>query len=114
VQAVQRAGVPFQTRTAEEFADIAFARLDLVPPGLVAVSEWRPETEEGRRPLPSEVAYYGAVGRKSAWLAHTGGRYSGRKFPASRTGSPHTPTQPDAPFSQARSPAGRTFMLLRA
>ena len=38
----------------------------LVPPGLVAVSEWRPKTEEGLRPLPSEVAYYGAVGRKPA------------------------------------------------
>jgi hypothetical protein len=66
VQAVQRAGVPFQTRTAEEFADLAFAGLELVPPGLVAVSEWRPETEAGLRPLPSEVAYYGAVGRKPA------------------------------------------------
>jgi S-adenosyl methyltransferase len=66
VQAVQRAGVPFQTRTAEEFADLAFAGLELVPPGVVAVSEWRPETEAGLRPLPSEVAYYGAVGRKPA------------------------------------------------
>jgi hypothetical protein len=66
VQAVQRAGVAFQTRTAEEFADLAFAGLELVPPGLVAVSEWRPETEAGLRPLPSEVAYYGAAGRKPA------------------------------------------------
>jgi hypothetical protein len=66
VQAVQRAGVPFQARTVEEFADLAFAGLELVPPGLVAVSEWRPETEAGLRPLPSEVAYYGAVGRKPA------------------------------------------------
>jgi hypothetical protein len=66
VQAVQRAGVPFQTRTAEEFADLAFAGLELVPPGLVAVSEWRPETEAGLRPLPAEVAYYGAAGKKPA------------------------------------------------
>jgi len=29
-------------------------------------AEWRPETEAGLRPLPSEVAYYGAVGRKLA------------------------------------------------
>jgi hypothetical protein len=60
------AGVPFQIRTAGEFADLAFAGLELVPPGLVAVSEWRPETEAGLRPLPSEVACYGAVGRKPA------------------------------------------------
>jgi hypothetical protein len=65
VQAVQRAGVPFQTRTAEEFAEVAYAGLELVPPGLVVVSEWRPEGA-GPRPLPSEVAYYGAVGRKPA------------------------------------------------
>jgi SAM-dependent methyltransferase len=66
VQAVQRAGVPFQTRTSREFADLAFTGLELVPPGLVPVSEWRPETEEGLRPLASEVAYYGAVARKPA------------------------------------------------
>ena len=66
VQAVQRAGVPFQTRTAEEFADLAFAGLELLPPGLVAVSEWRPDREAGLRPLPSEVGYYGAVARKPA------------------------------------------------
>jgi S-adenosyl methyltransferase len=65
VQAVQRAGVPFQTRTAEEFARLGFCHLELVPPGVVVVSEWRPEpAEEGPRPLPSEVAYYGAVGKK--------------------------------------------------
>jgi hypothetical protein len=64
VQAVQRAGVPSQTRTAEESAEVAFAGLELVPPGLVVASQWRPEGA-GPRPLPSEVAYYGAVGRKA-------------------------------------------------
>ena len=65
VQAVQRAGVPFQTRTGEEFARLGFCHLELVPPGVVVVSEWRPDpAEEGPRPLPSEVAYYGAVGKK--------------------------------------------------
>lgn len=66
VRSVQRAGVSFQTRTAHEFADLAFTGLALVPPGLVPVSEWRPETEAGLRPLPSEVAYYGAVAQKRA------------------------------------------------
>jgi nucleotide-binding universal stress UspA family protein len=64
VQAVQRAGVPFQTRTADDFADLAFTGLELVPPGLVPVSEWRPETERGLVPPPWEVGYIGAVARK--------------------------------------------------
>jgi hypothetical protein len=64
VSAVQRAGVPFRTRTAAEFSEVAFAGLELVPPGLVAVAEWRPQETGAPRPLPAEVAYYGAVGRK--------------------------------------------------
>jgi hypothetical protein len=64
VQAVQRAGVPFQSRTASDFADLAFTGLKLVPPGLVPVSEWRPETEAGLIPPPAEVGYIGAVARK--------------------------------------------------
>ena len=63
VQAVHRAGLPFQVRTAGELADLVLADLDLVAPGVVAVSEWRPEPE-GTRPLPSEVGYNGAVARK--------------------------------------------------
>ena len=64
VQAVQRAGVPILTRTADEFADLALAGLELVPPGLVPVSEWRPDNEPGLLPQPAEVAYYGAVAVK--------------------------------------------------
>jgi S-adenosyl methyltransferase len=63
-QAVQRAGVPFQVRTAEEFADLAFPGLELVAPGLVLVSEWRPNRERGLVPRPVEVGYYGAIARK--------------------------------------------------
>jgi S-adenosyl methyltransferase len=66
VQAVQRAGVPILTRTADEFADLALPGLELVPPGLVPVSEWRPDTEPGLVPRPAEVAYYGAVAVKPA------------------------------------------------
>jgi hypothetical protein len=64
VQAVQRAGVPILTRTADEFADLALAGLELVPPGLVPVSEWRPDAKSGLLPQPAEVAYYGAVAVK--------------------------------------------------
>jgi S-adenosyl methyltransferase len=65
VRAVQRAGLPFQARTAADFADLAFAGLDLVAPGIVPVSEWHPETEPGLIPPPAEVGYLGAVARKA-------------------------------------------------
>ena len=64
VQAVQRAGVAFQTRSAEEFADLALTGLEVMPPGVVPVSEWRPEETTGPLPLPAEVGYYGVVARK--------------------------------------------------
>ena len=66
VQAVQRAGVAFQTRSAEEFADIALTGLEMVPPGMVPASEWRPEPLDGPIPAPAEVGYYGVVARKPA------------------------------------------------
>jgi hypothetical protein len=66
VQAVQRAGVAFQTRSADEFADLALAGLELVPPGVVPVSEWRPEQADGPTPPPAEVGCYGMVARKPA------------------------------------------------
>jgi S-adenosyl methyltransferase len=49
---------------AADFADLAFTGLELVAPGLVPVSEWRPETEPGLIPPPSQVGYLGAVARK--------------------------------------------------
>jgi S-adenosyl methyltransferase len=63
VQAVRQAGLPFQTRSAEEFISVAFTGLKMIPPGLVPVSEWRPEGNHPR-PLPAEVGYYGGVGLK--------------------------------------------------
>jgi S-adenosyl methyltransferase len=64
-QAVMRdAGITMQKRDSDVFADIAFNGLDLVPPGVVLVSEWRPETSQPR-PSPAEVSIYGGVARKS-------------------------------------------------
>ena len=40
-----------------------FAGLDLVEPGIVAVSEWRPTGPEIDRPTAADVSIYGAVGR---------------------------------------------------
>lgn len=62
-QAYREAGVPFQLRDSDEFARLAFEGLELVPPGVVSVSEWRPDGD-GPRPLASEVNGYGGVARK--------------------------------------------------
>ena len=62
-RAMQGAGIPMQKRDADEFARLAFSGLELVPPGVVLVSEWRPE-DPGPRPLPAEVSCYGGVARK--------------------------------------------------
>ena len=62
-RAYQSAGVPMQLRGADEFASLAFSGLELVPPGVVLVSEWRP-TGTGPRPTPGEVNVYGGVARK--------------------------------------------------
>jgi SAM-dependent methyltransferase len=62
-RAFQAAGMHFHLRDTDEFARLAFSGLDLVPPGIVLVSEWRPESE-GPRPSSAEVGWYGGVGRK--------------------------------------------------
>ena len=50
-------------RDADEFASLAFSGLELVPPGVVLVSEWRPDSN-APRPTPAEVSCYGGVARK--------------------------------------------------
>ncbi|HEY1704814.1 MAG TPA: SAM-dependent methyltransferase [Trebonia sp.] len=63
VRAYQAGGVTVQARDAREFAALAFRGLELVPPGVVSVSEWRPESA-GPRPTSAEVSCYGGVGGK--------------------------------------------------
>jgi hypothetical protein len=62
-RAYHKAGLPMNSRDADDFASLAFSGLDLVPPGVVLVSEWRPDTN-GPRPTPAEVSCYGGVARK--------------------------------------------------
>ncbi|HET9254528.1 MAG TPA: SAM-dependent methyltransferase, partial [Pseudonocardiaceae bacterium] len=62
--AYQRAGMAFQYRTREEFARF-FSGLELVPPGIVPMAEWRAETEPDPRPAPVEASAYAAVARKN-------------------------------------------------
>lgn len=57
------AGISAQWRDGDEFARLAFGGLEMVPPGVVLVSEWRPGTP-GPRPSPVEVSFYGGVARK--------------------------------------------------
>lgn len=64
-QAAYRAsGVTGQARDSADFAELAFAGLDLVPPGVVLVSDWRRDAVAGPRPTPAEVSVYGGVARK--------------------------------------------------
>ena len=61
---MRSAGISAQARNSDEFARLAFAGLDLVPPGVVLVSEWRPE-DASPHPAPAEVNCYGGVARKA-------------------------------------------------
>jgi hypothetical protein len=63
-QAYKSAGIRGQARDSDEFARLAFSGLELIPPGVVLVSEWRPGGT-GPRPIPSEVNCYGGVARKN-------------------------------------------------
>ena len=50
-------------RRRAEF-DEFFTGLDLVDPGVVAVSEWRPDPDADERATPVEASIFGAVARK--------------------------------------------------
>ena len=62
-RAMRRAGMTMRKRDSGDFARLAFRGLDLVPPGVVLVSDWRPVISAGR-PAPAEVNCYGGVARK--------------------------------------------------
>ncbi len=64
IEAVYRdRGVPIEFRSCDQFAEIAFPRLEMVEPGVVSVADWRPDSADPR-PVPNEIAWNGAVGRK--------------------------------------------------
>jgi S-adenosyl methyltransferase len=62
-QAMREAGMAMQKRNSGVFARLAFSGLELLPPGVVLASEWRPAQTEPR-PQPSEVNCYAGVARK--------------------------------------------------
>jgi hypothetical protein len=57
------AGLPAQLRDSDEFARLAFAGLEMISPGVVLVSEWRPDSG-APRPVPAEVSFYGGAACK--------------------------------------------------
>ncbi|HET9080293.1 MAG TPA: SAM-dependent methyltransferase [Trebonia sp.] len=61
--AYRSGGIRGQLRDSGEFARLAFTGLQLVPPGVTLVSEWRRESD-GPHPAPAEVSIYGGVARK--------------------------------------------------
>lgn len=58
----QRATAPAVPRTAADIAEF-FTGLDLVEPGMVDVSQWRPDTISRK---PTKVRFLAAMGRKSS------------------------------------------------
>jgi O-methyltransferase involved in polyketide biosynthesis len=62
-KAYERGGLRGALRDMQEFAHLVFTGLELVPPGVVVVSEWRPQP--GRiLPSAAEIGMNGAVARK--------------------------------------------------
>lgn len=60
--AYRRAGDTMHFRTHDEIAELFFAGLDLVPPGLVRVPLWRPVSREDAGEAPERYPGYGGVG----------------------------------------------------
>ena len=59
----EHAAPPIRARTGSEIARF-FDGLDLLDPGLVSCSQWRPETSDAPVPQYGTVPQYGAVARK--------------------------------------------------
>jgi hypothetical protein len=57
------AGIAFQYRTKDEFARF-IAGLEVVPPGIQLMSQWRAEDEPQPRPSAQEASAYAAIARK--------------------------------------------------
>jgi hypothetical protein len=62
VAAYDEGGIPVQLRDSGEFRRLAFPGLEMVPPGVVPVSQWRPAF--GTPLSAAEVCCYGGVARK--------------------------------------------------
>ena len=61
-EANARSGVPFRLRTREEFARF-FDGLELLPPGITSVVDWRPDVPPEDRPSVEDVSMLCALAR---------------------------------------------------
>jgi hypothetical protein len=59
----QSGAVPYHPRTPEQIAGF-FDGLELLEPGVVSCSRWRPDPADAGDGLPAEVDMFGGVGRK--------------------------------------------------
>jgi hypothetical protein len=59
----QSGAVPYRLRSPEEIAGF-FEGLELVEPGVISTSRWRPDPAGDGGGLPAEVDAYGGVARK--------------------------------------------------
>lgn len=62
-RAYRQGGMRGALRDTREFAELVFSGLELVPPGVIVVSEWHPE-DGAVLPSPGEVGTNGAVAKK--------------------------------------------------
>ncbi len=72
-RAYTRGGVDVRGRNHDVFADLVFRGLALVPPGVMVVSEWRPEAG-ALLPPRADVSNNGAVARKPLSPSRTANR----------------------------------------
>jgi hypothetical protein len=63
-RAYQQGGVETHLRDTGEFGRLVFRGLELVPPGVIVTSQWRPDGDMQPRSLPSEVGTNAGIGRK--------------------------------------------------
>ncbi|GAA3959306.1 SAM-dependent methyltransferase [Actinomadura viridis] len=61
-EANKRSGVPFRLRSTEEFTRF-FTGLELLPPGITSVVDWRPDVPEDQRAAIDDVSMLCAVAR---------------------------------------------------
>jgi len=61
---LQAGGVRVAPRSSHDFGHLVFDGLELVPPGVVLLPEWRPVPGSGPRPGAREVGANAGVGRK--------------------------------------------------
>jgi hypothetical protein len=59
----ERTQIPYELRTVDELAE-CFHGLEMVPPGLVSITQWRPEIVGAVGGSPGPIDAYGGMGRK--------------------------------------------------